>query len=294
MRRAGRALVVSSLAALAAPLVTCVVAPEAAARTPDDEGRLTVLSYNVHGLPPFVTGDDTLARQAAIAPLLEAFDVVGLQEDFMDEGHALLVGATSRRRVRFADLVADDRVYGSGLTCLSRFPVVFQAAEHYGTFHGRLAAGSDGLASKGFQLVRLQLAPGVELDVYDSHLDAGGAEGDQAARAEQVAQLTRAMLEVSGDRAIVFLGDTNLGAARGRDPATLARWLAATRLACACAASREACCGRIDRILVRGGAGVELTVVGWGVAPGFTDAQGRPLSDHEPIQAELRWRRAPL
>lgn len=265
------------------------------ARPRADEGRLTVLSYNVHGLPPFITGDETLARQAAIAPLLEPFDLVGLQEDFMDEGHALLAAAASSRvRLRFADLAAQDRFYGSGLTLLSRHPVVFQRAEHYGTFHGRLSAGSDGLASKGFQLVRIELAPGVELDVYNSHLDAGGAEGDQAARAEQVAQLTRAMLERSAGRAVVFLGDTNLGAARGRDPETLARWLGATGLSCACACARDACCGRIDRVLVRGGAGVALSVESWGVAPGFVDAQGRQLSDHEPILAELRWRRGPL
>lgn len=287
--RAGRASIVAALAASAAWLL-----PAAGARAPVDEGRLTLLTYNVHGLPSFVTGDDTLARQAAIAPLLEAFDVVGLQEDFMDEGHALVAGASSRAPLRFAALVADDRVYGAGLTVLSRCTVVLERAEHFETFHGRLAAGSDGLASKGFQLVRVALAPGVELDVYNSHLDAGGAEGDQVARAEQVAHLTRAMRERSAGRAVVFLGDTNLGAARGRDPETLARWLSATGLSCACLAAREACCGRIDRVLVRGGVGVDLEVTSWGVAPGFVDAQGRPLSDHEPLRAEVRWRRAPL
>ncbi len=289
MRAAPRALVLAAAAALAAGSL-----PAAGAGPWADEGRLTLLTYNVHGLPSFVTGDDTLARQAAIAPLLEAFDVVGLQEDFMDEGHALLAGASSRAPLRFAALAADDRFYGSGLTVLSRVAVVHERAEHYETYHGRLAAGSDGLASKGFQLARVALAPGVEVDVYNSHLDAGGAEGDQAARAEQVAHLTRAMRERSVGRAVVFLGDTNLGAARGRDPETLARWLSATGLACACLAARETCCGRIDRVLVRGGAGVDLEVTAWGVAPGFVDAQGRPLSDHEPLRVEVRWRRAPL
>lgn len=289
-RRAG---LVACLAAGA--LVLSASAREAPAARPPDEGRLTLLTYNVHGLPAFITGDETLARQAAIAPLLAPFDVIGLQEDFMDEGHALLLGAAPHRsRLRFAALVADDRVYGSGLTSLARLPVVFHTSAHFRTFHGLLASGSDGLASKGFQLLRVELAPGVELDVYNSHLDAGGAEGDQEARAAQVAQLTAAMQDVSGDRAVVFLGDTNLGASHGRDPETLTRWLEATRLTCACAAARQTCCGRIDRVLVRGGAGVELTVTRWGVAPGFTDAQGRPLSDHEPLLAELCWRRAPL
>lgn len=260
-----------------------------------DGGRLRVVSYNVHGLPSLITGDDTLGRQREIAPRLEPFDVVGLQEDFMDDGHRLLTGAaTHPTRLRFADLVGPDRFYGSGLTLLARAPVVLRRHEHFEAFHGRLDAGADGLASKGFQLVRLRLAPGVELDVYNTHMDAGGAAGDQAARAEQAAQLARCMRDVSGDRAILLLGDTNLSAGRGRDPETLARWQAETGLRCACLAAREACCGRIDRVLWRGGLGVELEVVRWGVAPGFTDTQGRPLSDHEPIEAELRWRRAPL
>ncbi|MCO5169848.1 MAG: endonuclease/exonuclease/phosphatase family protein [Planctomycetes bacterium] len=278
---------------LLAPLLALLALPVGAA--PPDGGALRVVSYNVHGLPSFITGDDTLARQRTIAPRLEPFDVVGLQEDFMDDGHRLLTGAaTHPTRLRFADLAGPDRFYGSGLTLLARAPAVLHRHEHFGTFHGRLGAGSDGLASKGFQLVRLRLAPGIELDVYNTHMDAGGAEGDQAARADQAAQLTRCMQEISGDRAVVLLGDTNLSAGRGRDPGTLARWQAATRLRCACLAARETCCGRIDRVLWRSGLGVELEVARWGVAPGFIDAEGRLLSDHEPIEVELRWRRAPL
>jgi endonuclease/exonuclease/phosphatase family metal-dependent hydrolase len=255
-------------------------------------GRLRVLTYNVHGLPSIVTGDDTLARQRAIRPLLEPFDVVGLQEDFMDDGHALLTDeATHPARARFADIL-EGRVYGAGLAVLSRFRLASVETELYGTFHGLLDAGSDGMASKGFQMARLELAPGVELDVYDSHLDAGRSEGDETARAAQVEQLVASMRGRSADRAVLFLGDTNLGGRSARDQATLTSWLQRTGLTCAC--QKTPCCGRIDRILVRGGAGVELKVEAWGVAPGFTDAQGAPLSDHEPLEATLAWSRAPL
>lgn len=257
------------------------------------EGALRVLTYNVHGLPAAITGDDTLARQRAIAARLEPFDVVGLQEDFMDEGHALLVGpATHGRKLRFAATL-EGRVYGSGLTCLVRPRVLRRAAEHYRTYAGLVDGANDGFASKGFQVVRLELAPGVEVDVYNTHCDAGGGAEDQKARADQVAHLIESMQGRSAGRAIIFLGDTNL-ARRGTDPEVVAGWLKTTGLRCACLAAREACCERIDRILVRGGAGVELTVTGWGVAPGFTDAQGRPLSDHEPLEAVVRWRRTDL
>lgn len=260
-----------------------------------ETGRLSVLSYNVHGLPSFITGDDTPGRQRLISPLLEPFDVIGVQEDFTEDGHALLLGESSHAsRARFADVLGE-RIYGSGLTFLARARVVLTATEHYRTFHGQLTAGNDGLASKGFQLLRLELAPGVEVDVYNSHLDAGNSQGDQQARAEQVAQLTDAMLRLSAGRAIVFVGDTNLHATRlDLDRETTARWLEATGLGCACAAVRSECCARIDRVLYRGGGGVELEAETWGVAPGFKDAQGVDLSDHEPIRVDLRWRRQPL
>jgi endonuclease/exonuclease/phosphatase family metal-dependent hydrolase len=257
------------------------------------EGRLEVLSYNVHGLPGLITGDDTLARQTAISARLNAFNVVGLQEDFSDAGHArLLAKVTHTSRVRFADTVKG-RFYGSGLTFLARPPASGRRGEHYRTFHGVMSAGSDGLASKGFQCVRLRIAPGVELDVYNSHLDAGGSAGDQRARAEQVAHITSAMQIHSRGRAVLFVGDTNLKARRGLDAQTLRRWLKTTGLRCACGVAQKSCCGRIDRILVRSGVGLRLSVKRWSVL-NWRDSRGRSLSDHDPIHATLRWRRGPI
>jgi endonuclease/exonuclease/phosphatase family metal-dependent hydrolase len=276
-------------------LVLLASAPTQSRGAPPTEGVLRVLSYNVHGLPSFITGDDTLGRQRAIAPLLEPFDVIGLQEDFMDEGHDLLAAHAPHPTQRRFSEALEGRVYGSGLAVLAGPRAVHSSAEHFETFHGTLDAGNDGLASKGFLVVRLELAPGVEVDVYDSHMDAGGSRGDQEARAEQAAHITRAMQDLSGGRAVLFLGDTNLSAGRrGRDAETLGGWLSEADLRCACLASRETCCQRIDRVLYRSGIGVELSVERWGVAPGFVDQAGDRLSDHDPILAEVRWRRRPL
>lgn len=272
-----------------------LVALVASASTAQDapRGELQVLSYNVHGLPAFVTGDDTLARQRAIGPRLEAFALVALQEDFLEEGHRLLTsGRTHGRALRFSRALSD-RVYGSGLSLLSRHRVRAQHEEHYRAFNGVLSAGSDGLASKGFQLARLELAPGVELDVYNTHLDAGGSSRDAAARASQVAQLTSAIHTRSRGRAVLLLGDTNLKASRPRDARTLAELGRATGLRCACRVARARCCGRIDPILVRSGAGLELEVRAWKVER-WIDPAGNALSDHAPLRATLRWRRGPL
>ena len=69
------------------------------------EGELSFLTYNVHGLPPQITGDDTAARMVEIGPLLRPFDVVGLQEDFDDVNHGTLAAASDHLvQRRFADL----------------------------------------------------------------------------------------------------------------------------------------------------------------------------------------------
>ena len=220
----------NSSAPLLTTLLALLFAAPALAEPEPLSGTLEVVSYNVHGLPGFVTGDDTLARLRRISPRLRAFDVVGLQEDFLDEGHSLLLGGTDHpARRRFASKLPQ-RVYGSGLTTLARAKVLATRELHFTTFHGVVGAGADGLASKGFQITRLQLAAGVELDVYNSHLDAGGALGDSRARASQVAQLTSAIQTFSAGRAVLFLGDTNLKPERPRDARILAGWLEATSL----------------------------------------------------------------
>ena len=66
-------------------------------------GNLTVLTYNVHGLPSVITMDDTPGRLRQIAPLLSDYDIVGLQEDFDDTNHMMLAGS------------GHDEVFASGM-----------------------------------------------------------------------------------------------------------------------------------------------------------------------------------
>ena len=93
-------------------------------------GQVQFLTYNVHGLPAILTGDDTSGRIAQIAPLLNAFEVVGLQEDFMDGNHQTLADeSTHTDEIRFADKLAG-RVYGPGLSVFSNRPVLDLYHEH--------------------------------------------------------------------------------------------------------------------------------------------------------------------
>lgn len=257
-------------------------------------GSFAALSYNIHGLPFFITGDDTLARLRKIAPRLADYEVVGLQEDFIDRGHALLMGvATQRTRLRF-DGTGSRRLFGSGLTLLAQARAVTHHHEHYEHCNGRIDGASDCFATKGLQMVRLQLAPGAEVDVYNSHLEAGREPADVAARAGNVAQIIAAMQTLSTGRAIVFLGDTNL---RPDDPGDLALtqdWLERLALRDACA---EVGCpepDHVDRVFLRDGDGLRLSATSWSnESPAFRDADGAPLSDHPPIAVRIRWQRLP-
>lgn len=70
-----------SLVALVAGLVT-LSAPALA--TADLRGELTALTYNVAGLPQFISSSDPTTNSPLISPLLNAYDLVLLQEDFTD------------------------------------------------------------------------------------------------------------------------------------------------------------------------------------------------------------------
>lgn len=257
-------------------------------------GELDLLTYNVHGLPPQITGDDTAARMHDIGPLLRDFDVVGLQEDFDDLNHATLADASGHpTQRRFADLFTEDRVYGSGLALFSSSAEIDFLHEHYEDCNGYFDASSDCLASKGFQALRLELAPGASVDVYNSHLEAGGGEDDNAARRAQVSQLIEAMNGWSAARAVVFLGDTNLHASDPEDLPELERWVTEVGLVDACEATGCPEDDHIDRIFFRPGGGVDWFAESWTNEPGFFGAEGVPLSDHPALSAVLSWTYTP-
>lgn len=258
-------------------------------------GHLDLLSYNVHGLPASIAGDDPAGRMPQIAPLLDDFDLVGLQEAFVDDYYdALEAGSSHTTRRRFAETLNDDRYYGSGLAVFTDLEELDHHQRHYSTCNGVLDAASDCLASKGLLAVRLQLAPGAAVDVYDTHLDAGGGAEDEAARATQVAELTEAIAEWSGERALIVMGDTNLHAWEGgADQAAWEQLVGDPDLTELCAALDCPDPEHIDRILFRDGGGVAFMPTDVAVDERFVDADGEDLSDHPALRGGLSWDFAP-
>jgi endonuclease/exonuclease/phosphatase family metal-dependent hydrolase len=259
---------------------------------PGTTGTLRLLTYNVHGLPPQITGDDTKGRMVQISPLLGDYDIVGLQEDFIGDNHALLVADVPQPVIRRFDEKLDDaRAYGSGLGLLLPDAVVDARDVHYQVCHGFIDAASDCLASKGFQSVRLQLAAGVHLDLYNTHFEAGsGTQQDLDARAEQVGDVIDALGTWSAGRAAIFMGDTNLRPSDGEvDTQHLDRFVDEAGMVDACTAIDCAEPDHIDRFFLRGNDQLELEVLEWRNEPQFFDKDGVPLSDHPAIAIDVRW-----
>ncbi len=254
------------------------------------QGELHFLTYNIHGLPVEITGDDTPGRIEQIAPLLAEFDIVGLQEDFIDENHDIIAeSATHPYLDRFNEKVEQDRYYGSGLSTLSVAPILTDQNSHYTTCHGYLDSASDCFASKGFQALEIELSTDLTFHLYNTHLEAGGSEEDTLARQVQVEQLLASLNNYSAEHAVIFLGDTNLHASDSNDSPLLEKLYSQANLIDSCQAVNCPEPENIDRIFYRNSPNLEFTVQQWVNDQEFVDQSGTNLSDHPAISAQISW-----
>jgi hypothetical protein len=164
-----------------------------------------------------------------------------------------------------------------------------------GALNHEVDGGSaDCMAQKGFSVARTELAPGVTVDVYNLHADAGGHERDMAARAANFAQLAAFILEHSDGHAVILGGDTNLKIdtpERDLDAQVWSDFRAATGLVDVCDAVD---CGDddavIDKFAFRSTGSLELVPQSHSFErERFTRADGEPLADHDPLAVTFRW-----
>jgi len=267
--------------------------PSDSAAAPASEGAFSVLTYNVKGLPDALTGTDGASRMTQIAPGLEPFDVIGVQESFDAGFHDALIGDVDHPiRDWSGETLDSTRAYGNGLGLLIRgFEEVERTSFFYSDCNGVIDDSSDCLASKGLQRVRVAV-PGTEafLDIYNTHHEAGGGDDDVAARDVQVGEVIAAMEDWSADAAVLFMGDMNMDSGDVEDVPQLDRYEGfGLRDSC-----QEVGCPdetHIDRIWLRDGPELQLQATGWTVEEQFVDGTGEPLSDHPAIAAEVSWTR---
>lgn len=299
-----RALAAAGLLALAVGSSAPVRAHDAATPLGVESQRveLRIAVYNVHGLPSWLAFDDPPTRMRAIGPLLARHDLALVQEDWSH--HAALVAAAAPiavlrgngpREPRYASLAPLCGQCGSGLTTLA-FPgagvVIDQQAAPLPGCAGWFGGGSDCFATKGFLRARIAPAPGLEIDVVNLHLDAGGGEDDQRVRAAQLRALAEHLERTSPGRALVVAGDFNLDFDLAASYEILDSFRA--RLALTDASARPArsvadggTWRRLDHLLVRSGTRVRVDVLEAGELAGAA-RDGQPLSDHPAVFARLR------
>lgn len=254
---------------------------------PVTEGELTLLTYNVAGLPDGVSQSMPIEYTPQISPLLNLYDLALVQEDFAY--HDLLVADAEHPYQSDPHPASDPRAleFGDGLNEFSQFAFAPLDRVTWAQCNGTIDSGSDCLTIKGFYAATHTIAEAIEIDVYDLHMDAGGSPGDIAARDAQVAQLVAHIEANAGDRPVIVAGDTNMDEA---DEPSFQALLGGAELVDVCRALE---CGdedRIDRVLVRSSAAIELLPVAWVVDDRFVDRDGNQLSDHEAVGVTIGWR----
>jgi endonuclease/exonuclease/phosphatase family metal-dependent hydrolase len=267
-------------------------------------GEFLGLAYNVAGLPEGISGSHPATNTPIISPLLNAYDLVLVQESWQTPDpnplaplrvyHELLVADATHAyksipapQPNFSDPERPSAILSDGVNRLSRFPFATEMRVRWPGCHNSAA---DCLAIKGFTVARTTFAPGVEIDVYNLHMEAGGDPQDEVLRDAGVSLLRDTMNGYSAGRAVIIGGDFNLHTDEPVDGAQYARLLAEAGLTDVCAALSCPSPGRIDKFAFRSGGGVALAPESWRFETDvFQDPQGEPLSDHDALAVRWTW-----
>lgn len=262
--------------------------------------EIAVLSYNTHGLHRWISGGDPERRFPVIGARARAYDVVLLQEVFVDDyrrrlGFGVAPGwreiAGNGPRPGPLGLMSLCSACGAGLLAGVRPGIEVTAVEAvpFTLCAGKIRGAHDCWATKGLLFLRLRLAGGREVDVYDLHLDAGDRGADFRARRAQIGSLREALERYSQGRAVIVAGDFNLKDDVRRDRELLEAFRqGAGLLDSGARAAPHRWPELLDYILYRPGDGVPLTLLEAGEAVEMVDDQGRPLSDHPALFARFR------
>jgi hypothetical protein len=293
--------------------LSAVAAESGSAAEGPASGTFRALTYNVAGLPEGLSGSNPSVNTPLISPLLNDYDLVLVQEDWVDPepsvpgvdffhddlisqvDHPYLstpatppVGTDSRRP---SALVAD------GLNRLSRFPFGPITRQMWPNCFGGADTGDGGagdcLSLKGFSVARTQFAPGISVDVYNLHGEAGSTPLDEQYSAEDYATLATFMTTYSAGRAVIVGGDFNLHTDRPVDAQVFDTFLQANDLVDVCAVVD---CGadahEIDKFVFRNGGGVDLAPLDHTFErEKFQRADAMPLSDHDALAVTFEWTR---
>ncbi|KAL2146787.1 hypothetical protein VTI28DRAFT_2268 [Corynascus sepedonium] len=283
-------------------------------------GRFNILSINVAGLPEFLNNNDVPGDKETNAASISSkfaehdLDVIHVQEDFNYHAH---IYRTDTHPFRTA--TSGGVPFGSGLNTLSNFPWVnFQRVKWDKCSD---ASEFDCLTPKGFTFMRLAISTSTDnstaayVDFYNLHTDAGGEDGDLAARQDNINQVVEFISQSSKGNAVVVYGDTNSRYSRAADtgirsmlasenvtgPGMTDPWIELQRggvvpteeNVCANPASDNTC-EVVDKVFYRSSPLVTLQAETFRYdSARFLQPDGSVLSDHNPVFVEFTWAAGP-
>lgn len=265
-------------------------------------GDLAVLTYNVAGLPAGLSQSNPEANAPEIGRRLDAYDLVVFQEDFGFYSDLIEAEASHPHRSErhpgpeaLNPVNRAEALVGDGLNRYSKYP--FAPVERFpwsGCFGG--ADVSDGgsadcLSLKGFSVATTTLDAGVEIDVYNLHVEAGGTNEDLRLAAADLEELGAEIATRSTNRAVLVGGDWNLHPDRPEEAAILDDFRETAGMTDVC---EVVDCGadadEIDRMMFRSSETLDLIPVSHRFERAeFVDAEGAPLSDHDPLAVQFAW-----
>ncbi len=298
-----------------------VTPPLAGAAKADDAGEiietgdeLSVLSYNVHGLFPLIAKDDPRDRMPAIGWLANRYEIALFQEDF--EYHRVLrarmpdavgfrgngMGWDPRRL--FAKLIVSpvsvfvpyfSPPYGAGISIFVRESLAIAddvERKPFGLCRGWFGRTADCWALKGYQRVGIRTPEGAEVDLYNTHLEAGSSDYAVQIRMQQLDLIASAIEARPRKRALIIGGDFNTAFDRMGDRDTLVDFQRRLQLRDSGAGPELSHWRARDYIFYREGAETSLEVVRAGEALEFVEGD-RALSNHPALYARFRVARQP-
>lgn len=198
------------LICLCASIAALTSAPRSAkSETAKRKYTLKFITYNVCVLPDFIIYDRNLImptskRLEYIGDRLKKYDIIGLQEAFQFK-RTIFEKKLGEYFVGHGADIANVKNVGSGVYTFSRFSITRIYYERWTP-----SSGADSFSLKGLVGVTTEVAPGLSIDVYNLHAQAGGENADQI-RTMNYDQLNNGIKMLSRDKKhpIVYLGDYN-------------------------------------------------------------------------------------
>ncbi len=267
----------------------------------EHQGKFTVLSYNVAGLPQGFNADQfPLLHTDSIGKLINEIDIVHLQEDFCYH-HKLL----AHNKHSYVTETKGCVPVGDGLNTFSNYWI-----QNLKRFKWTHCYGTDCLTPKGFSYTQLVVNPDIIIDFYNVHCNAGSSINDLAARRSNILQLTNYIQQHSKENPVIIMGDFNSRYTRNGDTLELLKnigfkdaWIEVIRngeypqkgtpsLTNCSADKNTSYCEVVDKILYRSNNLIELTPLQYALDDvRYYDKANSPLSDHYPLFVTFEFNR---